>query len=542
MPDPQPQSEQRGGRRERAPALAHLLLTLVAGVLLYIPGLGRRGFAATEGHRVIPGWEMLETGNFWLPQMFGQVYLRKPPGMPWAVALSSAIFGQTEFAARLVSAASTITLALVTAIFAARWFGRRYTLAGGFAALLTPLWWGPARAAEIEALNNLGAALSIFLILDLLLHQQSPERQRRVGAALTTRTLTVFSSASLLAISLSLAALAKGPAAAPAIAAAILVPCLLTRSAKPLRAPALWLAALAAGAALLFIYRRIALEVESSAQAPVLQGVSDFLWTGRPFTISSMLQVLAMPAVALLSIAPWTLAMFFPWGADAAAEASDDESARAHRLARAATLTAILSILFLAAIGVRNERYAQPCLAFVPVLGAYMLRGFREQFRPHRRKIAGALMLGSPWTWPALLAVVAIAVIHFQRGQPGYSGRDAGVALARHLRGPADLLADHAIEARPEVLLYAQREAARLGQAVRPRWIPGLAARPQVAGAGAYLLLRSDEESNERAALAVSPPVLRLEEISRAETHKFRFTLLRVLPQTDAPDPGGSSP
>src|SRR4051812_44009566 len=108
--------------RSRPPYPGYLL-TLLACACIYFPGLGATGFSSTEGHRVIPAWEMLASRDFLVPRMFGQAYLRKPPGMPWAIALSSSIFGETEFAARLVSAVSVTLLCLLIANTAHRWFG-----------------------------------------------------------------------------------------------------------------------------------------------------------------------------------------------------------------------------------------------------------------------------------------------------------------------------------------------------------------------------------------------------------------------------------
>ena len=48
--------------------------------------------------------QMIESGDFRVMRMFGEVYFRKPPGMMWAIAASSWLFGHTELSARAVSA------------------------------------------------------------------------------------------------------------------------------------------------------------------------------------------------------------------------------------------------------------------------------------------------------------------------------------------------------------------------------------------------------------------------------------------------------
>src|SRR5437867_1102164 len=99
------------------------MIVLAVCAAVYLPRLGAGGLTNTEGHRAIPGWGMLESGDWVLPRMFGQVYLRKPPGMSWAIAASSAVFGETEFAARLPSALAMMGMALVAMFFGSRWFG-----------------------------------------------------------------------------------------------------------------------------------------------------------------------------------------------------------------------------------------------------------------------------------------------------------------------------------------------------------------------------------------------------------------------------------
>ena len=63
-----------------------LVLMCVGGVV-YFFNLGASGFSMSEGHRVAPAWEMLADGDWLMPHMFEQAYMRKPPGMPWAIGI-----------------------------------------------------------------------------------------------------------------------------------------------------------------------------------------------------------------------------------------------------------------------------------------------------------------------------------------------------------------------------------------------------------------------------------------------------------------------
>jgi 4-amino-4-deoxy-L-arabinose transferase-like glycosyltransferase len=553
-------------RPERPPAL-HLLAVLLIASLVFLPYLGRGGFTSTEGHRVIPGWEMLETKNFFLPTMFGQVYLRKPPGMPWAVALSASLLGETEFSARLVSAASTIALALAATVFAARWFGRNHAIWAGIATALSPILWGPGRTAEIEALNNLGASLAVFLILDAFLHPRATgqpalrpkvRRGERASGANSQTARHALPRGLLLGLALTIAALAKGPAAIPAILGAIAAGALAARPSRARGQPAprpaagvpllaLTIALAISASILSAVFLKLAAAIKTSGQTPITQTVNDFLWTSRPFTLKSLAEVALMPLTALAMTLPWGLAMLFPWGKDAKAEAARADSschwsagsaagqwspdARALRAARALTLACILSVLALALAGVRNPRYAQPCIAFVPILAAYTARGFAAAgaaapaFLPLRRKLARA-MCGEPALILCAAAACAFVLDLEPRTRPE-SGRGVGLAIADYLHPGDELLADHVIEARPEILLYTRQ---RTQNQVRIRWIPGLMDSPAPPSPTALLVLRRDPGSSEYAALEARGLKDRYHEVAAGRVHKFDVGVFRPRP------------
>jgi 4-amino-4-deoxy-L-arabinose transferase-like glycosyltransferase len=487
-------------------------VVLLVCVCVYWPFLGSTGFSHTEGHRVIPGWEMMERGEYLLPRMFDQVYLRKPPGMPWAVALSSSILGQSEFAARAVSASAMTGLALLTALFAGRWFGRARGLAAGLGAALLPLFGASGRAAEIEALNNVATAAAVLLLIDLLVVW--PGRRQRVVRV------------GLLACALGLAALAKGPAGFAAIGSAVLVACIVSRSLAPLAARGMWIAAALSAAGLTLLYIAVERAVEQSGQTPVVQGVSDFLWMGRGISVKGIADVAVMPAAALLSALPVTIALAFAWAPLKSQTAADD---RARAAAQALALTCLLSLVMLGALGVSNPRYAMPSLVFVPVLVGFVARGATGWFSGRSGEIARVLLPRRGLPWVIVLLVLAVGYVGWyeQHRRQRTSGREAGEALAAYLPDGAVVRADWLIEARPEVLMYARRAAAAAGRDVTILWVPGLAGQGDLAGEG-YLVLRQDERGDEVA--RYGNVAERLEVVARGRVHKFTFVLVRVRP------------
>ncbi|MEX2218092.1 MAG: glycosyltransferase family 39 protein [Phycisphaerales bacterium] len=545
----------------RSPLIPALLLTLAACAAIYFPLLGRTGLSQTEGHRVAPAWSMLESGDWLIPRMFGQAYLRKPPGMPWAIAAGTALFGHNEFAARLPSALAITALALFNALFAHRWFGPGYpgrTLLGspvpggagpppfpgvfgstlaspalwaGLATALTPLFWRSGRSAEIEALNTLAAGAAVLCLIDLLLRPAADRRRSSLAVALGAGA------------ALTAGALLKGPAALPAVAGAVLAACLLQRSARPLARPALWLALAIAADVAALVYWRVRSALAATGETPILQSPTEFLWGST----ASILEIVRMPPAALFSALPASLALVFLFSRSADAEAAGGPMpAAASDRARALAITTMVALALLLLLGVPNPRYAMPALGFLPVLAGWLAHratasrtssAASRAWNPHLRRAV-------PLATLALFAAAGLYILKIEPRQRAGSGREAGLRLAGAIARATlpdraaipELWSDHLIEARPEVLLYAERElsrAAALADAgARPRvlfrWTPGLSTSPRLPPPGHFLLLRTDADSGESAAYERAGLIPRLEPLAEDAVHKYAFTLYRI--------------
>lgn len=489
-----------------------LALILAVCACIFWPMLGSSGFAWTEGHRVIPGWEMLERHDWYPATMFGQTYLRKPPGMPWAVALSAMLFGESEWSARAVSALASTLSAVLAWYFGRRWFGTWGGLGAGLAQALCPVWWPPGRGAEIEALNNFGVAMATLPLLDSLIGAHGAKGLKGVRLVL------------LGALGVIIAVLAKGPGVFPCVAAVIVAACVVRRSARVLLNGVLALYLLS-GAAVLGVIAYFAWN-QVKPEGAVTQSVTAFMWQEK-----RIWQIAALAPVALASAIPASFAVLFPWGPDAAKEQIEPRSLL---VAKALAIACLVSLITLTVLGIDNPRYAWPALTLLMPLAGYVVAGVYGTFTHSRRLIACIMTAGGPLVAATILFVAGLAYVPLSEARrEKVSGRQAGEAIGELLPDGADLWADNAVEARPEVPLYAQRHAAELGKDVRVLWIrSGTGPLPERSSRPVYLLLREDAEDMEVRRYEEAGFRSRLAAVGeQTKTHRYVFRLFQLLDQ-----------
>jgi 4-amino-4-deoxy-L-arabinose transferase-like glycosyltransferase len=143
-------------------------LLLLAGGLFFFrlgtPGL----FDADEPAYAQAAREMLRTGDWITPHFNGQPRFDKPILFYWLIALAYRVFGVTEFAVRLWSAAAGVGLTLLLAAAARRRFGPPADLWTGVAfvtCLLTALL---ARAAVTDMLLALFVSVTVLAAAEAL--------------------------------------------------------------------------------------------------------------------------------------------------------------------------------------------------------------------------------------------------------------------------------------------------------------------------------------------------------------------------------------
>ncbi len=151
------------------------LIVLAVWAAIYLPGLGSLEIKGEEGRRILPAVTMLETGNYIVPYVGGEPYLRKPPLINWVVAGSFKVFGaRNEWAARLPSVLCVLAVAM-TFLFIAR--GSLGPDGAFFAALMWLTNFGmieKGRLIEIEALYVSLFGIAMICWLSFWQQRRSP--------------------------------------------------------------------------------------------------------------------------------------------------------------------------------------------------------------------------------------------------------------------------------------------------------------------------------------------------------------------------------
>jgi 4-amino-4-deoxy-L-arabinose transferase-like glycosyltransferase len=274
------------------PFRAFVFVTLMwAGI--YLPGLGTLQLQHEEPRRALPGLHMLASGDWLVPRVGSDPYLRKPPLLNWAIALSCKLSGgPSEWAVRLPSVLATLALALtIVGVAGRRWLGQEGGLIAAIFYLVNFTMVESGRLAELEALYVSFTGIALVLWMTSWRQKAGP-RQLWLSPA-------PF---------LALAMLTKGPTHLVFYYGVVLPVLLFGKDARSLLHPAHWLSLVLIVGALLCWAIPCSLAV--SNHNPV--GVWHFWWNqlaSRASTESSQHFRLS----AWLLNGPQTLKNFLPW-------------------------------------------------------------------------------------------------------------------------------------------------------------------------------------------------------------------------------------
>ncbi|HRJ50519.1 MAG TPA: hypothetical protein PKU91_08295, partial [Phycisphaerales bacterium] len=272
----------------------------------------------------------------------------------------------------------------------------------------------------------------------------------------------------------------------------LLAPIAVRRSLGPMANPALLAGMAMAGIVLGAVYAMISHATRMIPDEVVTQNVDDFLWKSGEWW-----RVLLLAPTSLVMALPASFALLFPWGPDAIAE-RHREAARDHPLAfpaaRTITIAVLLSLGMLTIAGVSNPRYTMPTQVLIAPVAGYLGLGLSGFFIRKRPAIARAMLLGHPAVSAAVLSVAALVTVGmWERWRTRVEGRGAGELIASVVPPGSLLVADHLVEARPDVLWYAQQR----GHNLRAVW-RGLNTSPRHSvDLDAYYILRDDTMTRE---------------------------------------------
>jgi 4-amino-4-deoxy-L-arabinose transferase-like glycosyltransferase len=208
-----------------AARFAWIALILATLYLCYFHNLGAIGFVGPDEPRY--AWiarDMMETGDWVTPRLYGQPWFEKPPLYYWAAALSFKLFGVSEAAARFPSALAALFATLAMAWLAWRLYGpatARWLL------LLLPTTVGMIGFSHAAATDMpFAASLTIAMVCAARLLGLAPPSASSTSTSFISSTS--FNSL-FLGFFLGLAVLAKGPAAIVLSGGAVLLWAALTR-------------------------------------------------------------------------------------------------------------------------------------------------------------------------------------------------------------------------------------------------------------------------------------------------------------------------
>jgi 4-amino-4-deoxy-L-arabinose transferase-like glycosyltransferase len=190
----------------RAAQIGWGILICVTLYVCYFSRLGAIGFVGPDEPRY--AWiarDMMESGDWVTPRLYGRPWFEKPPLFYWAAALSFKIFGVSEAAARLPSAICALLATLALAWLALRLYGAE---TARWLLLLLPttvgmIGFSHAAATDMPFSGMVTIAMvCAAVVLGLTRNENTPILPRTPWLALV-----------LFGFFLGLAVLAKGPAA-----------------------------------------------------------------------------------------------------------------------------------------------------------------------------------------------------------------------------------------------------------------------------------------------------------------------------------------
>lgn len=381
-------------------------LCFLLSLAMHLPWLGLTPLAGTEAHRALPAHEMVVSGWWTVPILFGKPFMTKPPLHHWLIALSETVSGQANvFFWRLPSALDGALLCAAMAWFGGRWFGRGAGLISGLCGAGLIAIWGQSQVADIDATNTLAAALAAISGAELFF---APAAR---GRSALSHAFWILAAA----LAMSAVWLTKGPAGLPIILGVWLWAAWEGGSVgqrSPLRSIAFWFPLLA-GIGVFLLYGLAAKLSLTAHHLPLdPNGLKEGARRIFPRTLSALVESILVPPLLFIFAMPVSVALPMAFHPDIRGQ----WDAASGRLARGLAMSVLISWVIAVIVGMGNPRYGYPTLMpLCPLAGAVAVAAAR------RRPTAAALRL--------TLASTAI----------GLAGATVGLSIAAWRMMPAGL-------------------------------------------------------------------------------------------------------
>lgn len=356
-------------------------------VACHLPLLGSAPLAGTEGHRVFPALEMVRSGDWLLPRLFGQLYLIKPPLHDWLIAIAQILSGNhgNEFVWRLPSVIVGALLNVALYFFGARWFGRVGGIVSGLCGLGLLCLWGEARTADVDATNQLACSVAALCLIELYFGRPKRAWTWILGAG----------------VALGATLLCKGPAGLPLMLGvwiwAFFRPGDREQPGKPLIGSIRFWGPLVVGIAIFAIYgiaakialTRLHLPPDYSGVAEVGNKFypSSFLQLAKAFSVPLQLFAFTLPVSVALPL------VFVPGFRNAIAASERGSGMPRARLTRALAASLLISWGICIATGMVNTRYAYVTVAPLCLLAAAVATSLPYQI-PEAQSVLRIIVLG----------------------------------------------------------------------------------------------------------------------------------------------------
>ena len=334
-----------------------MAIVFVTALACFLPLPANSPLAGTEGHRAVTAHQMVTSGEWLVPRMYGRVYLAKPPLHYWIAATFETLSGvATPFIWRLPSAVEGAMLASILCWLGTRWFGGVAGIVSGFSFVALVAMWGQDRGADIDLTNAFVSTIAAICLMEM----QFGIARRRVGWIL------------LGGLAIGASFLTKGPCGLPPILGAMIWIAFVSirdRQASRLLRPQFWLP-LVIGMLIFSLYAFATYSyIKSHHMAADLTGVQEGTEDLHPhdWSIQRAIGWLLLPAIMFTYALPVSAAL--PLSFLREVRAALEPARRSRMIALASTILLAWLVCFVS--GMHLPRYAYVTLPLMcPLAGA----------------------------------------------------------------------------------------------------------------------------------------------------------------------------